>query len=117
TRAEIPEDQRNGLGLANASLGDDLALGTTILDCSSHFEIRVEQVDLATALAFHPGREAHKALLELVDFLAPSALDVRLCFQVESDSIPLGQLGQDEVRLGLSSQLGRGEAQYVELLY
>ncbi len=117
TRVELPDDQHNCLGLANVTLGDDLALGTMILDCSSQFEIRVEQVDLATAQAFHPGREAHRALLELVDFLAPNALDVRLRFQVAAESIPLCQLGDGEVRLGLSCQLGGGDAKHVELLY
>ena len=116
--AAIPQDQRNQLGRANMTLGEDLCLGEKIKDYCGKFRVCIGPLDFATFEAFLPDGHHHKALLELVDVLMPE----QLCFDIElilkGDAVPAFGLGtQHTPKLGWVGWLGKDRWQRPECLF
>ncbi|WP_415891608.1 type VI secretion system baseplate subunit TssG [Neptuniibacter sp. PT8_73] len=114
--ANIPQDQRNRLGRANMTLGEDLCLGKRIKDYCGKFRVCIGPLDFSSFENFLPDGKNHKALLELIDVLMPE----QLCFDIElilkGDAVPAFGLGTAHTpKLGWVGWLGKtnGEDQSV----
>ncbi|MCV6610322.1 MAG: type VI secretion system baseplate subunit TssG [Amphritea sp.] len=106
--ATIPADQRNRLGKANMTLGEDLCLGKKIKDHCGKFRVCIGPVNYPVFESFLPDGESHAALLELIDLLMPE----ELCFDIElilnSEDVPAFSLGGLHApRLGWVGWLGK----------
>lgn len=74
---EIPRDQRAMLGVANATLGDDLHLGSEIADCMQLFRVVIGPVAAGVAAEYLPGG----AMYRRADFLTTRYLNMPLDYE------------------------------------
>lgn len=106
-RVAVPVEDRNRLGMANATLGGDLVVGERVLDRGGKCRVRLGPLPFETYETLHPGGTRHPALCELAAFLLPDALVFDLGFEVQPETVPPLRLSRDEDarRLGWSTWL------------
>lgn len=104
---EFEPADRSRLGGANARLGRDLVLGTSVFTVEDRIRLRIFAADLAEYERLLPGGTSCRPLADLVFFYLGDELewDVELALPVEAVvPVRLGQAG----RLGYTSWMGRG---------
>lgn len=102
----IPDDQQSSLGMVNATLGEDLYIGSEIPDCMGKFRIIIGPVPTQMFSACLPGGAALKRAVFLVDnyLNAPLEYDFELLF--DPAAMPAISLGDaSSAILGVNSWL------------
>jgi type VI secretion system protein ImpH len=85
---DVPDDQRNALGMDNVILGGDFTLGSRVPTCSNKFLISIQGLSERRFRDFLPNGEAHPSLRKLVEFLLRDQLAYDLELQIVRDEIP-----------------------------
>ena len=102
----VPADQRNSLGITNATLGEDMYMGSEIADCMGKFRIIIGPVPPEQFSACLPGGTVLNRAVFLVDqyLTSPLGYDFEVLF--ERAGIPVISLGeQSGALLGVNSWL------------
>jgi type VI secretion system protein ImpH len=117
-QVEIPEGDRNLLGVRNVELGLNFSIGERVLDRSSTFRVKIGPLALESFLGFLPGGGGRAKLEGLLDLFDPDPLDAELELWIRAEEIPALQLSREPMGLGWSTWLGEqpGEDQYVRFL-
>lgn len=92
---DVPDDQRNALGMRNVRLGDDFTLGGRVSTCNNRFRIVIRGLSERRFRDFLPNGEAHEPLCKLVEFLLRDQLAYDLDLQIVRDEIPPFQLHRE----------------------
>jgi type VI secretion system protein ImpH len=102
----VPADQRNSLGITNATLGEDMYIGSEIPDCMGKFRILIGPVPPEQVSACLPGGTVLRQAGFLVNqyLTSPLAYDFEVLF--DRAGIPAISLGeQSGALLGVNSWL------------
>lgn len=116
-RVTIAPVQRNNLGRANCTLGEDYHVGSTILDVTGKFNLCFKQLDFKQYVDFLPGAPGYNVLKELMRFILrdPMAWDLKL--EVTAESLPTNNLGRGEGNiLGQTLWLGNHKGHNEEII-
>lgn len=107
----IPVDQRASLGLANATLGEDLYIGNEIADCMGKFSISIGPVPPEKFSSCLPGGTALDRAVFLVDTYLNSPLEYDFELLFDRAGIPDCGLGEPSgALLGVNCWLAPGGA-------
>src|SRR5690606_39127184 len=101
-KVAIAEDQQTRLGQANACLGQDTLLGSSIRDRSGKFILRLRNLSRQRFADFLPNGAEHERLVKLVEFATREQLAYDLELQMRPKDIRPMQPGE-VVRLGWNS--------------
>jgi type VI secretion system protein ImpH len=107
----VPVDQRMSLGIANATLGEDMYLGSEIADCMGKFSIIIGPVPPEKFSACLPGGTVLNRAVFLVDkyLSSPFEYDFELLF--DRAGIPVCSLGEPSgALLGVTCWLAADDA-------
>ncbi|MGJ7515834.1 type VI secretion system baseplate subunit TssG [Pseudomonas baetica] len=116
-RVEILGEQRNCLGRANTSLGDNAVLGESVRDRSGKFRIHIRELDWQRFHEFLPIGFGYQPLCALVRFTLRDPLDYDIRLVLRQEEIRELRIGeQNACRLGWTSWLGRERADGVVTL-
>ncbi len=107
----IDPGQRNRLGAQNCTLGQDLSLGSAVLDCAGFFGLQVGPLPFGDYVDFMPDRDSMAQARELVDLFNTDSLDYEVTVIVRGDEVPALQVGNPLHRLGYASWLGENAGQ------
>jgi len=104
-RVELPVEDQNRLGIANARLGDDLVIGTAVPDRTGKCRIRLGPMDRARFEEFLPCGGSYRTLGALVPLLLPDPLVYDLRLVLKGSEVPMLRLSAepDAARLGWTS--------------
>jgi len=108
----LDEDSRIALGVQNTLLGGDMIVGGLVDDDLGKFTVRVGPEEFDNAAPFLPGGHRHHEISELLAMVVSDPLDWDIEFNIERETIEPARL--NEVRLGVSTWLGSGAADYLE---
>jgi len=108
----LDEDSRIALGIQNSLLGGDMIVGGLVDDDLGKFTVRVGPTEFDNAAPFLPGGTRHHEIGELLSMVVSDPLDWDVEFNIERETISPARL--NGARLGVSTWLGSGEAEYVE---
>ena len=106
SRVDIPQEQRNSLGVENTTLGDDLSLGSRVPDRACTFRVIVGPLDADTFLDFLPPGKMTGRMRELIDLFNPDCLQTEVELRLDKASIPECRLSSSESLLGWSTWIG-----------
>ncbi|RMJ03050.1 hypothetical protein DOQ08_02515 [Marinobacter litoralis] len=101
-KVAIAEDQQTRLGQANASLGHDTLMGSSIRDRSGKFTLRLRNLSRQRFADFLPNGAEHERLVKLVEFATREQLAYDLELEMRPKDIRPMQMGE-ELRLGWNS--------------
>lgn len=107
-----PEDQ-TALGRANASLGEDTVVGSSVRLCQHRFRLALGPLDWDTYERHLPAGNAYPATVELVRFAVSEELEFEVQLVLRAEDVPpvvLGEGGPRRVRLGWTTWIGSGAA-------
>ena len=115
----IPEDQRASIGLSNASLGEDLYLGSEIHECMGKFRIILGPIPPEIAFSCFPGGSVLKQAVFLVDNYLDSPLEYDFEMLFDPAGVPSISLGDESgAAMGVNSWLAGGSSdEYVTVRY
>ncbi|MGD9947354.1 MAG: type VI secretion system baseplate subunit TssG [Desulfobulbus sp.] len=103
----VPADQRNSLGITNATLGEDMYMGSEIGDCMGRFRIIVGPVPAEQFSACLPGGSVLNRASFLVDHYLNSPLEYDFEVLFDRSDVPSISLGESSgALLGMNSWLG-----------
>lgn len=115
-RVEIPEDQRNGLGMLNSTLGQDFTIGSWVQDIQGKFTIVLHELSFERFRDFLPSGEDFGRMRELVEFLLKDQFAYDFELRLIAEEAPSFELisprdGQDidegrKARLGWTTFIG-----------
>ena len=111
----IPERPRMGGDGISLALGATATIGQRVRDVSGKFRVVLGPLSFEQYKAYLPGRPAARVLAYLVRLYAPDYLDYDVELQLDSDGIPPVQLGSGAVHLGLTTWLGKPDADVIAL--
>lgn len=106
SRLEFEAGDRSRIGIANARLGADLLLGSSVFSVDDKIRLRIYAVDLPDYERLLPNGASCRPLADLIFFYLGDELDcdVELALPVEAvEPLRVGRFG----RLGYTSWLGR----------
>ncbi|WP_130931168.1 type VI secretion system baseplate subunit TssG [Pseudomonas sp. Sample_24] len=110
-RVDILHEQRNRLGRANSTLGEDLVLGEYVRDRSGKFRIHIRELDLQRFHEFLPVGFGYQPLCALVRFTLRDPLDYDIRLLLRQEEIHEFRIGERSAcRLGWTSWVGREHA-------
>ncbi len=92
-RVGIPEDQRALLGLRNITLGQNLYLGTEVIDRQGKFLIHIGPLDHEDFEKVSPGGSLFRRLTWLVDFYLSVPLEYEIEVELKSGQVKPASLG------------------------
>ncbi|NUU38160.1 type VI secretion system baseplate subunit TssG [Pseudomonas sp. C2B4] len=116
-RVEILGEQRNCLGRANTSLGENVVLGESVRDRSGKFRIHIRELGWQRFHEFLPIGFGYQPLCALVRFTLRDPLDYDIRLVLRHEEIRELRIGeQNACRLGWTSWLGREKADGVVTL-
>ncbi|MEZ4217971.1 MAG: type VI secretion system baseplate subunit TssG [Myxococcota bacterium] len=110
---EIDPEDRARLGVANATLGSDAALGSSVCLVDARFRIRIGPMDWERYRSLLPGSEGFTALVSVVRLAVGNELDFDVCLVLDGASVPplvLRGRGEQAPRLGHATWLRREPA-------
>jgi len=103
----VPADQRNALGQTNATLGEDMYVGSEIADCMGKFRIILGPVPPERFSRCLPGGTVLKRATFLVDQYLNSPLEYDFEVLFDCSGLPSISLGESSgALLGMNSWLG-----------
>jgi type VI secretion system protein ImpH len=104
-RVALPVEDQNRLGIANATLGEDLVIGKTVPDRTGKCRIRLGPMDRARFEEFLPSGSSYRTLGALVPFLLPDPLVYDLRLVLKGSEVPMLRVSAepDAARLGWTS--------------
>ena len=102
----IAGDQRNCMGIAQCSLGEDLVLGESVGDFSGKFALCILGLSRDQYESFLPGAAGYQELVALVRFLLKDPLTFDLHLEYQADDEESARLGDSGCRLGWHCCLG-----------
>ncbi len=107
-RIDIPTEQLCRLGQQSSSLSVDCVLGSSVVDGSGRFRVRLLQLDWNDFHRFLPPGQDHQPLCALLAFVLRTPLHYDLQLHLRRDELRELRLGQhNPCRLGWSSWLGQ----------
>lgn len=108
----VPVDQRTSLGITNATLGDDMYVGSEIADCMGKFSIIIGPVPPEMFSACLPGGTVLNRAVFLVDKYLDSPLEYDFELFFDRVGIPVCSLGeQSGALLGVNCWLAADGAE------
>ncbi|MBZ0134873.1 MAG: type VI secretion system baseplate subunit TssG [Planctomycetes bacterium] len=111
---EISRAERNRLGEANCTLGQDTTLGQAVFDRAGNFGISMGPMDFDAYMEMLPDTDNMSQLRELVDVFNNDCLDYEVTLILRGDQVRRAQLNsrtEAYTRLGWSSWLGESSEQ------
>ncbi len=106
-RVQVAHRPRLGGGEHPATLGGSALVGATVLDAGGKFRVVLGPMGLEDFESYLPGGEKAEALGYLVRLYAPDFLDFDVLLKLETQQMPALRLGDQQVRLGENSWVGR----------
>lgn len=104
----IPERPKMGAGSSiGMTLGSSATVGARIFDMSGQFRVVLGPITFYDYKAFLPGADKANLLDELVRSYAPDYLAYDVELHLDTSDIPPVRLGEKEVKLGLTTWLGK----------
>ncbi len=108
----IEEDDRNVLGRANSTLGQDFYLGREVTLVQSKVRIKLGPLSREAYEEFLPGHRGFARLSDLIHFALGEEYDFEIQLSLAAHEVPAVRLGddaEDACRLGWTSWLGCDE--------
>lgn len=116
-RVTILREQRNGLGITNSRLNEDLVLGERVRDRSGKFRIHIRELDWQRFHEFLPIGIGYQPLCALVRFTLRDPLEYDIRLVMRQREIRELRIGKNNIcRLGWTSWLGQEHADGVVIL-
>lgn len=107
----VPEDQRNQIGMLNATLGESLVIGTSVTDISGKFRIHILMLNWQRFHQLLPINQEYTQLCTLVRFILRDPFDYDIKLQLDKKEIKDFTIGSDSsCLLGWTSWLGKEAA-------
>lgn len=105
---EVPDDQKNSMGVKNCTLGEDFLIGTNVETRVNKFVIELTKLDRKTFNEFLPTGESFKALKTLIAFLLREQMTYDLRLGLLQKELPPFELKREQnILLGWNSFLGK----------
>jgi len=106
---EVAAEQRNAIGLANSSLGENLTIGSQAPDRSGKFRVRIGPISFAEYRRFLPDSEKFRQLSALVHFWVGDRFDFDFEFIIRKEDIPQARMaGSGGAQLGWTGWVTSG---------
>jgi type VI secretion system protein ImpH len=108
-RVTVDPTQRTRLGQFHTTLGEDITIGSRVVDRSSRFRLHIGPVDQKDSERFLPGGRDFPRLRGIVDHFTRGVLEAEIEVELEDSSLTRFTLGSATgSRLGVTTRLGKG---------
>jgi len=108
----VPVDQRTSLGITNATLGEDMYIGSEIADCMGKFSVIIGPVPPEKFSACLPGGAVLNRAVFLVDTYLSSPLEYDFELLFDRAGVPVCSLGEPSgTLLGVNCWLAADDAE------
>lgn len=99
------------------SLGMNSYIGRTSLEYMGRICIEVANMKFTDYIEFLPGSYNAKRLAEIMNLYVNDGLEFDVKFTIDSEAMPLSSLGDEGIRLGISSWLGPPEEKQLNIYF